>query len=191
MSHPLIWRLERDADAIRTAFANGSAFLYPTEAVYGIGANPADNAAALRIIALKGRPAAKGMIITAGSWDVCTGYTASLTAAERALMDAINAERPTTFILPAGGRAAPAVRDAAAGRIALRISHHPAIIALSSLLQSPIISTSANPAGEAPARSQAEAHAYFPDLPCLAGSLGSETSPSRLMDWQTRTYIRT
>lgn len=190
MSHSIIWQLPQDAEAFRQHFFSGGVFAYPTEAVYGIGANPCDEAATLAVIRLKQRDIRKGLIITAANWAQCQGFIGNISPAAQAEMDAINTERPTTFILPAGEKLAAAVTDSATGRIALRISKHPVICALCHIVTQPIISTSGNLAGQAPALSQRQIQRYFPELPCIAGELGDANAPSRIMDWQTQQYLR-
>ena len=43
----------------------GGIIAYPTEAVYGLGCDPLDQQAVLRLLALKQRPIAKGLILVA------------------------------------------------------------------------------------------------------------------------------
>jgi len=54
-------RLRAAARAVR----RGGVIAYPTEAVYGLGCDPADDRAVRRLLALKQRPAAKGLILIA------------------------------------------------------------------------------------------------------------------------------
>lgn len=49
------------------ALARGGVLVYPTEAVWGIGCDPFDRAAVLRLLAIKQRPVDKGVILIAAS----------------------------------------------------------------------------------------------------------------------------
>lgn len=190
MSDSLIWRLPQARSKFFKHFFAGGLFAYPTEAVYGIGANPSDALSVQRLIELKQRPVEKGLIMTASTWQQCEGFIAPIDAQAQAMMEALNAERPTTFILPAGEKVAEMMKDAETGRVALRISRHAVIRSLCEVVGQPIVSTSANLAGHAPALNVHEVQAYFPTLPCIAGDLGGALLPSRILDWQTQTYIR-
>lgn len=186
------WRLGRDDAAIIRHIAGGGVLAYPTEAVYGLGGDPGNAATVAEILVLKrGRSPEKGLIMVAANWGQCTDWIADgLTQAEKQGMAKISAERPTTFILPAGKRVTPALTDRATGRVALRISTHPVVVGLCELLGQPLISTSANLAGEEPTRTVAEVNALFPQLPVIAGSLGGDARTSRVMDWENKIMIR-
>lgn len=186
----MIWQLPQDAAALKAAFWAGEIFAYPTEAVWGIGANPADAEAVQAVLELKTRSSDKGLIMVAADWAQLSGFIAPLSHEDEAAMMALQAEYPTTFIVPAGEKAAAAVRDSATGRVAVRISAHPVVQTLCRLLEQPLLSTSANPAGQAAAMSIQAVQAYFPALPCVAGELGGAIRPSRIIDWQTKQVIR-
>lgn len=186
----LIWQMPQDNAAIRAAFAAGWAFAYPTEAVWGIGANPANEAAVQAVIALKARPAEKGLIMVAADWSQLDGWITPLAANEIAAMQDLQHERATTFVVKAGHKTAAAVCDAATGRVAVRISHHQTVQVLCRLLGQPLLSTSANPAGQTAALDLAQVRRYFPDLPCVMGEVEGAKRPSRIIDWQTKVILR-
>src|SRR3546814_10500611 len=54
------------AEAAATLHAGG-VIAYPTEAVWGLGCDPFDEAAVLRVLAIKQRPVDKGLILVAAS----------------------------------------------------------------------------------------------------------------------------
>jgi L-threonylcarbamoyladenylate synthase len=58
-----LWKIKQAADVI----LNGGIIAYPTEAVYGLGCNPADNAAVIRLLQLKNRSMEKGLILVAAT----------------------------------------------------------------------------------------------------------------------------
>lgn len=185
------WSLPKDGSTIRAWIADGGVFAYPTEAVYGLGGDPGNVCAVKRIIAMKrGRSADKGLLMVAGNWAQCCDWVGAITPAEQAEMARISATRATTFVLKAGEKVAPMLTDCETGRVALRISRHPVIKFLCALIEQPLISTSANFAGEAAPRSIAEVRAYFPDLPVVRGALGGANRPSRIIDWTDKKVLR-
>lgn len=185
------WSLPQDGAAIRAWVGTGGVFAYPTEAVYGLGGDPGNAGTIERIIALKrGRSAQKGLLMVAGNWAQCVGWIAAIAPAERVEMARLGKTRATTFVLTAGEKVASALTDGETGRVALRISRHPVVRALCALIGQPLISTSANFAGEAAARSLAQVRAYFPDLPVVRGALGGADRPSRIIDWSDRKVLR-
>ncbi len=187
----MAWSLPQDGAAIRACVLAGGVFAYPTEAVYGLGGDPGNAQAVECIIAMKrGRPAEKGLIMVAGNWTQCEGWVGEITSADRAEMARLGKTRETTFVVSAGEKVAVALTDRATGRVALRISRHPLVCALCNLLGQPLISTSANFAGVAAARSLEEVRAYFPGLPVLAGAPGGAERPSRIIDWADKKVLR-
>jgi L-threonylcarbamoyladenylate synthase len=54
-----------DADAAAKLIRGGGVIAYPTEAVWGLGCDPRDEAATLRLLAIKQREVAKGLILIA------------------------------------------------------------------------------------------------------------------------------
>ena len=166
-------------------------FAYPTEAVYGLGGDPQDADTFAQILRLKGgRRPGQGMLLVAADWAQCHDWVAGLDAALIARLEQEAADRATTFILPAADNVPAWLRDEATGRIAIRVSRHPLVYQLCAWAGSPLISTSANPSGAPPARSAAEVQHYFPALPVIAGALGGEEKPSRLLDVANATLIR-
>lgn len=53
------------SDAAATALRSGGIVAYPTEAVWGLGCDPFNAEAVQRLLDIKHRPAAKGMIVIA------------------------------------------------------------------------------------------------------------------------------
>ena len=106
-------------------------------------------------------------------------------------MSALEFRGPVTWLFP---RAA-AVPDWLAGShptIAIRVTAHAGCRALCRAFGGPIVSTSANPRDEAPARSAAEVERYFPDGLCgiVAGELGGGDQPSQIRDLATGRVFR-
>ena len=168
----------------------GRVFAYPTEAVYGLGCDPANEAAVRRVLKLKSRPADAGLILIADQFDRFESYVGAL---DGALLDRALATwpGPVTWLFP---RAAW-VPDWLAGShptIALRVTAHPVCRALCAAFGAAIVSTSANPRAEAPARSAARVAEYFGDALCgiLAGDLGAGEQPSEIRDLVSGRVLR-
>ncbi len=180
-----------EKDTFLNLLQSRQVFAYPTEAVYGIGGDPRAPEVFAEILRLKGaRQPGQGMLLVAASWAQCAAWVDGLDAALIAQLQAIAATRSTTFILPAAAAVPDYLRDAASGRIAIRVSTHPLVRQLCDWAGSPLISTSANPSAAPPARSAAEVQHYFPALPVIAGETGGEARPSRLWDVANATAIR-
>ncbi|HYO83549.1 MAG TPA: L-threonylcarbamoyladenylate synthase [Bryobacteraceae bacterium] len=127
------------ADLIR----KGRLVAFPTETVYGLGANALDPVAVRRIFQAKGRPASSPLIV-----HVSTMQMARTVAAEwpvSALTLASNFwPGPLTLILPKT-TAVPSEVTAGLPSVGVRIPRHPVALALIEAAEVPIAAPSANP----------------------------------------------
>lgn len=124
----------------------GGLVAFPTETVYGLGADATSNAAVARIYAAKGRPAFNPLI----------AHVANLAAARREGVFNADAEvlaarfwpGPLTLVLPvaAGGRVCDLAR-AGLDTLALRVPAHPFARELLDAFDRPIAAPSANVSG--------------------------------------------
>jgi len=169
---------------------SGEIIAYPTEAVYGLGCDPACETAVRKLLALKDRPAEAGLILIADRFERFERYIQALDAGQKEL--AMTAwPGPVTWLFPR----AEGVPDWLAGNhatIALRLTAHPVCRELCAAFEGAIVSTSANPNKKEPARSAAEVEAYFGAAVCgtVAGELGGEHRPSEIRDLVTGRVIR-
>ena len=169
---------------------DGGVIAYPTEAVYGLGCDPDNREAVLRILELKSRPASAGLILIADRIERFAPYIEPVPADAR--KRALSAwPGHVTWLFP---RSAD-VPDWLAGvhdTIALRITAHPGCIALCEAFGKPIVSTSANPSSDPPARSAEQVARYFPDQLCgiVEGDLGGSDQPSEIRDLISGRIIR-
>jgi L-threonylcarbamoyladenylate synthase len=134
-----------DADAIAKAAAllrAGRLVAFPTETVYGLGANALDPAAVQRIFAAKGRPSYNPLIV----------HVADTAAARRLVTQwpdaaARLAERywpgPLTLVLPKRPEV-PDVVTAGLDAVAVRVPAHPVALALLRAAAVPVAAPSAN-----------------------------------------------
>ena len=132
----------------------GGVIAYPTEAVWGLGCDPGHQMAVHALLSLKQRPVEKGMILVAAELEQLHGW-ARLDALPDERQRAVLASWPgaNTWILPTGPRAPRWITGDHSG-LAVRISAHPLVAALCRAWGGPLVSTSANLAGEPPARSR-------------------------------------
>ena len=168
----------------------GKVVAYPTEAVYGLGCDPDSESAVRRILELKKRPAAAGLILIADNFDRFGRYVAQV---PRTLLDRALATWPghVTWLFPR----ADGVPDWLAGdhpTIAIRITAHPVCRDLCAAFGGALVSTSANPRSEDPARSVDSVRRYFgADIAGeVAGPLGSDARPSEIRDLATGRVTR-
>lgn len=167
----------------------GRVFACPTEAVFGLSGHAGRADALQAILDLKkGRAAAQGVLLVAGSAEVAQGYVAGISKRDWQAMAEAQKMRATTFLLPAGDKVAKGA--VVNGKVALRPTLHPLLAAVSNAVGAPLFSTSANPHGLPPARCAEEVLQYFPALCVLDGALGGEEKPSRIVDWASGVVIR-
>jgi L-threonylcarbamoyladenylate synthase len=166
------------ADRIRS----GGVVVYPTETVYGIGADPFDRSAVDRVFSLKGRDASKGLILLLRGEQDLDRLVDPVPDCGRRLMRAFW-PGPLTLVLPARPELSP---DLLGGlpTVAVRVSDNRVCRALAERVGGPITSTSANRSGCPPATSAEEAAAALGadvDL-ILDGGPAPDDTPSTLLD---------
>ncbi|HUH08083.1 MAG TPA: L-threonylcarbamoyladenylate synthase, partial [Egibacteraceae bacterium] len=124
---------------------SGGLVAFPTETVYGLGANALDVDAVARLFAAKGRPADNPLIIHIADRAQLADLTLRVSPLARSL-----AERfwpgPLTIVLDAA-EALPRLTIGGHSTVAVRIPDHPIAIALLSAAAVPIAAPSANRSG--------------------------------------------
>ena len=137
---------------------NGGIIVYPTDTVWGIGCDATNAEAVKRIFRLKQREDSKSMLVLLDSPAKLNYYIADIPDAAWTLLEATNdveASKPMTIIYP-GARNLAENLIAKDGSIGIRITNEPFSKALCEQLRHPIVSTSANISGHAPAHFFAE-----------------------------------
>lgn len=162
----------------------------PTEAVWGLSCDPDSERAVSRLLALKRRPLAKGLILVAASESQLAFLLADLPAAQRATLSA-SWPGPNTWLVPHHGRVQPWIHGRFAS-VAVRVSAHPVVRALCDAFGGPLVSTSANPAGAQPPRAAFQVRRYFgAELDgMLPGEVGGASGPSQIRDLASGALIR-
>ncbi|MFB6072916.1 MAG: L-threonylcarbamoyladenylate synthase [Halobacterium sp.] len=131
--------LEAAADAIR----RGGLVVYPTETVYGLGADALDADAVESVFAAKGRSREKPLSFAFPDADSAREYV-DVAATERAFMDAF-LPGPVTVVCRKVD-AVPDVLTAGSDRVGVRVPDHDVALALLDRV-APVTSTSANISG--------------------------------------------
>ena len=171
----------------------GGVIAYPTEAVWGLGCDPGHEAAVMKLLRLKQRPVEKGMILVAAELAQLDGWV-RLHALPPARQSAVLASWPgaNTWILPAGERAPRWITGEHSG-LAVRISAHPLVAALCRAWNGPLVSTSANLAGEPPARLRTELDPRLLALldGVIDGDTGGLAQPTPIRDALSGRVLRT
>jgi L-threonylcarbamoyladenylate synthase len=170
---------------------HGGVIAYPTEAVWGLGADPFNPKAVERILELKQRSIDKGLILVSGQAEHFLPYLEPL---EDSLIERFFApqDKPTTWLVPDVRSQIPYWVKGQHSSVAMRLTQHPVCAALSQHFGGPVISTSANPASKPSARSLCEVKHYFHDALdfCLSAPLGGAGQASQIRDLRTGTVVR-
>ncbi len=122
----------------------GGVIAYPTEGVYGLGCDPLRRSAVERILAIKGRDPAAGLILLGASCAQLDPFV-SVTPDQRAHMKA-HWPGAVTFLAPASDRVPDWIRGRHA-TVAVRVSEHSLARRLAEQADTPLVSTSANRSG--------------------------------------------
>ncbi|MHC0054225.1 L-threonylcarbamoyladenylate synthase [Actibacterium sp. D379-3] len=127
--------------------ARGALVAFPTETVYGLGADARNDLAVARIFEAKGRPRFNPLIVHLPDLAAARHYALFDDAAER-LADAFW-PGPLTLVLPlrADGGLSPLV-TAGNDTVAIRVPEHPVARALLTAFGGPLAAPSANPSGK-------------------------------------------
>lgn len=168
----------------------GGIIAYPTEAVYGLGCDPFNGEAVLRLLSLKQRSWEKGLIIIASDTTQIAPFIAPLSASHQSRLQQ-SWPGPTTWLIPANPHL-PRWITGKFHQIALRVTAHPVANALCKAVGHAIISTSANISQQPPAKSALRVRQYFDDQLdyILSGPLGSLQKPTTIKDLVTDQTIR-
>jgi L-threonylcarbamoyladenylate synthase len=146
------------ADAV-AALKRGEIIVFPTETLYGLGADALNGTAVEELFQLKGRDANNPIPVLVADEPMLLMLVAEISNSARKLMNHFW-PGPLTLVLRAR-RGIPAPLLNASGGIGVRISSRPIATRLVQALGRPITATSANPSGHEPARTVDEAKRYF------------------------------
>jgi len=178
-----------DIEALRTHLKRGGVIAYPTESCYGLGCDPRNVRALKRLIRLKGRSAAKGLLLVADHFKRLQAFVRPLNADDRARMRR-SWPGPVSWVVPASA-ACPPLLTGGRATIAIRVTAHPIAARLCRSLGMALVSTSANKSGKKPAQTAAECRRIFgARVRVIDGRIGQRRRPSTLIDLATGTVLR-
>lgn len=170
-----------DIRRLRAWLRRGGVIAYATESCFGLGCDPGNARAVARVLALKRRPRAKGLILVGSALAQFRRYLAPLPAS-------LSAELsrwwpgPNTLLLPVAPHCPPWLRGHH-DRLAVRVTAHAETARLCQALAMPLVSTSANRAGLRPLKTAAACRAAFgAQVWVLPGRVGRRRSPSTILD---------
>jgi L-threonylcarbamoyladenylate synthase len=158
------------------ALKRGDVIAFPTETLYGLGADALNPAAVEKVFRLKGRDATNPIPVLIADRAMLLNMVSEVPPLVEKLI-AHFWPGPLTIVLPARRDVAPPLVNAAGG-IGLRVSSQPIAAQLLQALGHPLTATSANPSGKPPARTAQEARKYFfgqIDIFVDGGKLASKT----------------
>jgi len=139
--------------------ARGELIIFPTETVYGIGADIRRIDAVERIFALKGRSESKPLSLHVSGTEMARSFVRDWPKRAQELT-AKFWPGPLTLVVPRSD-AVPSAVTRGLDTVGLRCPDHSDALTLIRELGAPIVGTSANPSGEPPALTAQEAADYF------------------------------
>ena len=166
------------SQAIRKAgrvLSQGGVIAYPTEGVFGLGCLPDDAPAVQRVLTIKQREPDKGLVLIASDQQQLNGW---IDVPEDCRLVSGGEQKPVTWIVPAADDVSPLVRGNHSG-IAVRLTAHPVAKALCDVVDSPLVSTSANLSGRphAPHALSSATRSPKPTMPSPSWSNGPHGRP--------------
>ncbi len=175
--------ISRAADVL----LGGGIITCPTDGVYGLSCMPDNSAAIDRLLRIKQRDPARGLILIAASKEQLQDW---IDMPVEKIPDA-NPSQPITWIVAA----APSVSTLIRGdhdKVAVRVTTNPVARALCEAVDSPLVSTSANIVGEAPARNRFILRRKFAGCVdyVVPGDCGPATGPSEIRNLSTGEVLR-
>ena len=127
-----------------TALRSGGLILYPTDTLWGIGCDATNEQAVARVLALKERDDAKGLIVLVDTETRIAGYVEEVPDMAYDLIAL--ADRPLTVVFERAKNLAHNI-IASDGSVGVRVVQHELCQRLVAQLGRPIVSTSANLSG--------------------------------------------
>ncbi|TYK65821.1 Sua5/YciO/YrdC/YwlC family protein [Colwellia echini] len=173
-------------------FIQGGIIAYPTEAVFGLGCDPDNEAALSRLLELKQRPAEKGLILLAGNYAQLLPYIdVSKIPPEKLSLILSRWPDGITQLVPKNKNLSPLL-SGQFDSIAVRITSQPDVVLLCEQANKPIVSTSANLSGQEPAKTWESLDKTLIEQVdfIIKGNTLGHTSPSKIIDALTDALIR-
>ncbi len=161
---------------------HGGVIAYPTEAVFGLGCDPFNKKAVAKLLKIKHRPQAKGLILIGANWQQLEALVKPINP--QAMVQIFETwPGPSTWVFPKSS-IVPEWIHGDYNSIAIRITDHPVAKQLCQVFNGPIVSTSANYEGFPAIRDLDTLKMTFSkqiDF-IVPGSVGPRTNPSEIRD---------
>jgi L-threonylcarbamoyladenylate synthase len=166
----------------------GGVIAYPTEGVFGLGCLPNNARALCQLLTVKHRDPAKGLILLASD---AAQLDTWIELPDGQQIPGPDPMHPITWIVPAHSSVPPIIRGNNAG-LAIRITTNRTAAAICDAVRLPIVSTSANIAGQSTARNRIVLHRKFGSLVdyVVPGDCGPSSGSSEIRDLITGNTIR-
>lgn len=149
----LLWKKTNNPNETQSSIIEAARLLnqqqvvaFPTETVYGLGADATDESAVQHIFEAKGRPADNPLIVHVANGDQVKELVPEIPPLARKLMDEFW-PGPLTLVLQSNGTAASNV-TAGLSTIGIRMPDHPLALALLRAAGKPLAAPSANRSGK-------------------------------------------
>lgn len=148
-----------DLTAAVSALKRGEVIVFPTETLYGLGADALNFSAVEKVFHLKGRDPNNPFPVLVADLAMVDSLVAAISPLAKLLMTRYW-PGPLTLVLPARTEIPRALVNSRGG-IGVRLSSQPLATELVRLLGHPLTGTSANPSGQPGAQTVAQAKNYF------------------------------
>lgn len=175
--------IARAVEALRA----GEVIAYPTETVYGLGANPFDERAMNRLFEAKGRDRSNPILLIVSSREQLGRVVAAISPQALACMDAFW-PGPLSILFPRHP-SLPDLITAGSDKVCVRCPGHEWARSLCEAFGGPVTSTSANRSGTPVVQSLAELELPGVDLGFDGGTLDSSQA-STILDADSGTILR-
>lgn len=176
-------------DIAAKTLASGGIVAHALEGVWGLACDPFDADTVVRVLRMKNRTMAKGLILIAAAAEDFDEELCDLGADERrAVVDSWPGA--VTWTVP--NKRFPGWITGQYSTVAIRVPGHDQARALAARFGSPIISTSANVSGRPPATSEFLVRKHFSNTVdyVLSGATAGATGPSRIRSVNGGTVLR-
>ena len=139
--------IQNDIPAAAAALSEGQLVAFPTETVYGLGADAANDTAVAKVYAAKGRPAFNPLIVHVA--DAEAAFALGEFCAEARMLALAFWPGPLSLVVPRQA-SCPVSLLASAGMpsIAIRVPAHSVALDLLRAVKRPVVAPSANPSGK-------------------------------------------
>lgn len=168
MTHTKVWNVDKNVDKLANhpqlveaakLLLEDKVVAFPTETVYGLGANAFSTEAVEKVFKAKGRPSDNPLIIHIAEFETLENVASEITDSAKKLTKAFW-PGPLTVVLPKKGPLSPLV-TAGLETVGIRMPDHPVALELIRLVGKPLAAPSANRSGKP---SPTQGHHVLEDL---------------------------